>query len=58
MVNELLDDIKPALVWALFTAAGHTIHDSLHFIGGIVSIGYTFYKIFKDIKNSKNDNKN
>ena len=51
---NLIDNTKPALVWATLTAAG-TIHEHINIIGGIISIGYTLYKIIKDLKRKKDE---
>lgn len=51
---SLIDDTKPALVWASCLMIG-TINENIHIISGIVSIGYTLYKIIKDFKNKKHD---
>ena len=55
-MDNLIDNSKPALLWATLTIAG-TITENINLIGGLVSVGYTIYKIIKDLKKRKKDDK-
>jgi hypothetical protein len=51
-----LEDTKPVIVWAGCLLTAH-LYDGLHIVAGIVSIGYTGFKIYIDVKNHlKNKN--
>ena len=55
-MDNLIDNSKPALLWATLTIAG-TITENINLIGGLISVGYTIYKIIKDLKKNKKDDK-
>jgi len=40
-MDNLIDNSKPALLWATLTIAG-TITENINLIGGLISVGYTF----------------
>lgn len=53
-MDNLIDNTKPALVWVTCFVAGN-IHENINILGGIISVGYTIYKIIKDLKKRKKD---
>lgn len=55
-MSNIIEDSKPALLWATLTIAG-SLHSTLNIVGGIVSIGYTLFKIYVDYRKNKNNEK-
>ena len=55
-MSNIIEDSKPALLWATLTAAG-SLHYAINVVGGIVSIGYTIYKIYSDYKKNNENEK-
>ena len=53
---NLFEDIKPIGVWIICTAAG-AIQANVAIISGLLSIGYTCYKIVTDYKKNKHNDK-
>jgi len=52
-MNNIFEDFKPTIVWAGCLVISN-IEQNLNVIAGVVSIGYTLYKIISDIKKNKN----
>ena len=51
-LNNIIEDAKPTLLWLALTAVGN-LQTNLSIISGILSIGYTCYKIYSDYKKNK-----